>query len=91
MFMITNINCKDPVEIKYFFLFQLSNAPTYITTLSLYIMFTPTCFDISVSSSGSFKKLCLAKLQNFLKLRMLKLKFHKIITLKYIKILFGRR
>ena len=25
----------------------------YITTLSLYIMFTPACFEISVSSSGS--------------------------------------
>jgi len=25
-------------------------------------MFTPTCFDISVSSTGSFRNLCLAKL-----------------------------
>jgi len=26
----------------------------YITTVSLYIIYTPECFDISVSSSGSF-------------------------------------
>jgi hypothetical protein len=30
--------------------------------------------------------LCLAKLHKFLKLRLLKLQFHKIIRLKYIKI-----
>jgi len=37
-----------------------------------------------------FKNLCLANLLKFLKLRLLKLQFHKIIRLKYIKILFGR-
>jgi hypothetical protein len=37
---------------------QTNNAQIYITTLSLYIMFTPTCFDISVSSSSSFKSFC---------------------------------
>ena len=58
-----------------FFLFQPTNAQIYITTLSLYIMFTPPCFDISVSSSGSFKTLCLAKLHKFLKLWLLKLQF----------------
>jgi len=26
----------------------------YTTTVSLYIIYTPTCFDISVSSWGSF-------------------------------------
>jgi len=26
----------------------------YVTTVSLYIICTPTCFDISVSSSGRF-------------------------------------
>jgi len=38
-----------------------------------------------------FKKLGLAKLRKFLKLWLLKLQFHKIIRLKYIKILFDRR
>ena len=47
----------------------------YITTVSLYIMYTPTCFDISVSSTGSFT-LCLAKLHKFLKLKLLK-KLHE--------------
>jgi len=59
--------------------------------ISLYITFTPTCFDISVSSSGSFTDLCLSKLYKFLKLRLLNLKFRKIFRLKYIKMLFGRR
>jgi len=36
------------------FLFQPTNAQIYITTVSLYIMHTPTCFDIGVSSSVSF-------------------------------------
>jgi hypothetical protein len=54
-------------------------------------MFNPTCFDISVSSSGSFKNFHLAKLHEFLKGKLLKLQFHKIIRLKYIKILFGYR
>ena len=66
------------------FLFQPRNAQTYITTLYLYIMFTPTCFDISVSSAGSFNNLLLAKLRMFLKLELLKLQFHNIIRLKYI-------
>jgi hypothetical protein len=48
------------------FLFEPANAQIYITKLSLYIMFTPTCFDISVSSAGSLKNLCLAKLCKFL-------------------------
>jgi len=30
-----------------------TNTQIYITLFSLYIMFTPTCFDNSVSSSGS--------------------------------------
>ena len=75
----------------FLFLFQPTNAQIYITTLSLYTMFTPTCFEISVSTSGSLKKLGLTKLRKFLKLWLLKLQFHEIIRLKYIKILFGRR
>jgi len=39
--------------------FQPTNTQIYITTLYLYIMFTLTCFDISVSSSGSFKNFVL--------------------------------
>ena len=58
-----------------------------LTGGSLYIMFTPTCFHISVSSSGSFTFVP-AKLHKFLKLKLLKLQFHKITRLKYIKILF---
>ena len=51
-----------------FYIFETTSAQIYITTHSLYIIFTPTCFDISVSSLGSFKNLCLAKLRKFLKL-----------------------
>jgi len=58
-----------------------------ITVFSLYIMFTPTCFDTSVSSSGSLKNLSFIKLHKFFKLKLLKLQFHKIIRLK----LFGCR
>jgi hypothetical protein len=72
-------------------LFQPTNVQLYITTLSLYITFTPTWFDISVSFSGSFKALCFAKLHKFFKLRLLKLQLHKTVRLKYTKILFGRR
>jgi len=43
-------------------IFQPTSAQIYITALCVYIMFTATCFDISLSSSGSFKNLCLAKL-----------------------------
>ena len=64
-----------------------SNAHIYITVFPLYIMFTPTCFDTSVSSSGSFKNVYFAKLHKFLELRLLKLKFHKIFRWK----LFGHR
>ena len=36
------------------FLFQPTNAQIYVTTVSLYLLYTPTCFDVSLSSSGSF-------------------------------------
>jgi len=36
------------------FLFQPTSAQIYITTVSFYIMYTPTCFNISMSSSWSF-------------------------------------
>jgi len=58
---------------KRMYLLQVTNAQVYITTLSFYIMFTPTCFDISVLSSGSFKNLCLSKLLKFLELMFVKL------------------
>jgi len=59
--------------ILFLFLFQPTNIQIciYITTVSLYIKYTPTCFGISVSSSGSFT-LCLAILHKFLKLKLLK-------------------
>jgi hypothetical protein len=75
--------------------FQPTNVQICMTTVSLYTMFSPTWFNISVSSSGSFTFVparppaCLATLHKFLKLKLLKLKFHKIIGLKYNKILFG--
>ena len=50
----------------YILLFQLTNAQIYIyiyITFFLYIMLTPTCFDISQSPSGSFKNLYFAKLR----------------------------
>jgi len=74
-----------------FFLFQPTNAQIYITILSVYIMSTPTCFDISVSSTGSLINLCLAKLRKFLKLWLLKLQFPKtefIVSLSDDQIIF---
>ena len=60
----------------------------YITIFSRYILFTSTCFDTSVSSSGNFKNLYFAKLHEFLKLKVLKLQFHNIfIIFKYISII----
>jgi hypothetical protein len=50
-----------------FYLNQLMHKYIYITSLYLHIIFTPTCFDISVSSLGSLKNLCLVKLLKFLK------------------------
>lgn len=67
------------------FLLKPTNAPLYITAVSLYVIYTPTCFYISVLH------LCLAKLHKFLKFKMLKIKFQKIVRIKYIKILFYRR
>jgi len=37
------------------YLLQQTNAQIHITIFSLYIMFTATCFNTSVSSSGSSK------------------------------------
>jgi len=45
----------------------------YVTIFSLYIMFTPTCFDIFLLSSGSVKNYYFAKLHNLLELKLLKL------------------
>jgi len=42
-----------PVDLLLFVL-QPTNAQLYITRVSLYIMYTATCFDISISSSGTF-------------------------------------
>jgi hypothetical protein len=68
------------------FVLQPTNAQIHITLCFLYIMFTPTCINTSVSSSGSFKNSYFTKLHQFLELQLLKLKFYKIIRLK----LFGR-
>jgi hypothetical protein len=48
-------------------------------------MFTPTCFDISVSSSRIFNNLRLAKLSKFLILRLLKLQLRKILDWNILK------
>jgi hypothetical protein len=37
-----------------FFLITTNNCTINITTISLFIIYTPTCFDISMLSSGSF-------------------------------------
>jgi len=50
------------------------------------MLLTATCFDTSVSSSGSFRNLYFATLHQFLELKLLKLQLHKIIRWK----LFGR-
>jgi len=43
-----------PVFIPFLFLLQPTNAQLYITKVSVYRIYTPIYFDISVSSSGSF-------------------------------------
>ena len=58
-----------------------------ITTVTLYIIYSPTCFDISMSSSGSFT-FVLAKLHKFLKLKMLN--HNSVKLLKCIQIIFNR-
>ena len=63
------------------FLLKPTNAQLYCTTVFLEIIYTPTCFDISLSLSGSFN-LCLARLHKFLKLKLLRLEFHKTIKIQ---------
>ena len=57
------------------FLLQPTNAQLYITTVSLYTIYIPTCHPHRVLH------LCLAKLHKFLILKLLKLQFHKIIKI----------
>jgi hypothetical protein len=87
-----NFSCKrhfisefGPVYIFILFVLQPTNAQIYITIFSLYIMFIPTCFNSSVSSSGSLKNLYFAMVHQLLELQLLKLQLHKIIRWK----LFG--
>ena len=75
-----------PCIFFYFYFNQLMHK--YISNILFYIMYTPTCFNIYVILR-EFLHLCLAKLHNFLKLKLFKLQFHTTIRLKYIKILFG--
>jgi len=42
------------VFINFLFLLQPTNAQLYITTVSFYMLYTPTYFDISISYAGSF-------------------------------------
>ena len=78
-------NIRGAKQSRSLFLLQPTNAQIYITSFSLYMLFTATYFDTSVSSSGSFKNLYLATLHRFLELKLLKLQFHKTIRWK----LFG--
>ena len=64
------------------FLLQQTNSQLYIITVTLYIMYTATCFDISMSPSVSFA-FVLAKVYKVLKLMLLKLQLHKIIKIYY--------
>jgi hypothetical protein len=57
--------------------------PTNAQIFFIYIIFTPTCIHISVSSSGSSKNVYFAKSHKFLKLKPLILQFLEIIRLKY--------
>ena len=66
------------------FLFQLTNSQIYITRVYLYLHVLTSLFH-----PHGVLHLCLAMLQRFLKLKLLKLQFHKIIRLKKITILFG--
>jgi hypothetical protein len=47
------------------FSLQPTNEQIHIKIFFLYIMFTATSFDTSVSSSGSLKNFYFAKLQKF--------------------------
>ena len=75
-------NIRGAKQSRSLFLLQPTNAQIYITSFSLYMLFTATYFDTSVSSSGSFKNLYFATLRQFLELKLLKLQFHKIIRWK---------
>jgi hypothetical protein len=69
---------KRPVFIIVFI--TTNNRTINITTVFLYVIYTPKCFDMSVTSSGSFH-LCLAKLHKFLKWKVLESQFHNIFEI----------
>jgi hypothetical protein len=84
-------NCPPPVSIQAFPDFNLllisswtecfvtpNKCTINIWTVSLCIIYIPTCFDLLCHHQGVLY-LCLAKLDRFLKLKLLKLQFHKII------------
>jgi len=62
----------------------------YISQQYLFIYCILLRVSTSVYHPSGVLHLCLAKLHEFLKLKLLKLQFHKIIRLKNIKILFDR-
>ena len=57
-----------------------THTHTHITTVSLYMIHTPTCSDFLCSHQGVLH-LCLAKLHKVLKLQLLKLQVHKTINM----------
>ena len=65
------------IQTNLLFLLQPTNAQLYITTLFLYIIYTATCFDIFMSSSGSFTFVPCQGTYFFFKLELLKSLFHK--------------
>jgi len=77
VFLMT-VSC---IFILFFFKLQPTNGQIYIAIFSLNIMVTPTCFDTSVSSSGSFKNLYFAELRKFLKLKQSKINNFNLIIL----------
>ena len=58
------------------FLFQPTNAQIYIATVSLYMMYAATCFDISMSSQGVLN-LWLVKLHKIFKIEAVKITIPK--------------
>jgi hypothetical protein len=82
--MIHSKKWNSPCEtlsnhIKNMFVFIITNkCAINITTVSLYIIYTPTCFGIYIIVREVLH-LFLAKLHEYLKLRLLKSQFHKII------------
>ena len=58
-------------------LYQPTNSQIYYTTISLYTMYTPVRFDITMSLSGNL--IFVSNLHKFLLLELLKCSFIKLL------------